>query len=132
LKSILSSILIYWETISKIPKGILSRVRNICFQFLWRGRRESGGIPLVKWNRIDILKELRGWGLKNIFYFSKYLETKSFWRLIHNKVLWGVSSLLNISLDYRLRNGLDRQGNRGEMVILDGKAMIDAYPLLGD
>ena len=29
-----------------------------------------------------------GWGLKNIFLFSKYLATKGTWNFIQDKVLW--------------------------------------------
>jgi hypothetical protein len=38
--------------------------------------------PLVKWQRLAMPKYLGGWGLKNIFFFSKELVTKSVWRLI--------------------------------------------------
>jgi hypothetical protein len=47
------------------------------------------GIPLVKWSLLAMPKELGGWGIKNIVWFSKALATKSLWRLIHNRMLWG-------------------------------------------
>jgi hypothetical protein len=35
-------------------------------------------------------KDLGGWGLKNIFIFSKDLETKVGWRLLSTKSLWTI------------------------------------------
>jgi len=36
-----------------------------------------------------ITKELGGWGIKFLFYFSKALAAKIICRLIHNQMLWG-------------------------------------------
>jgi hypothetical protein len=37
---------------------------------------------------LEIPKALGGWGLKNIFLFSKALVAKSTWRLISTSSLW--------------------------------------------
>jgi hypothetical protein len=76
-KFVLSSIPVYWATITKIPKVILSNIRKVCFHFLCAGKREVGSIPLVKWPRIAMPKDLGGWGIKNINWFSKSLAAKS-------------------------------------------------------
>jgi hypothetical protein len=38
--------------------------------------------------KIGLSKDVGGWGLKNIFHFSKTLVAKSVWRLIQGKGLW--------------------------------------------
>lgn len=45
-------------------------------------------MPWVGWERIALPKALGGWGLKNIFHFSKALVAKSGWHLISMKSLW--------------------------------------------
>jgi hypothetical protein len=49
---------------------------------------ENRVMPWVRWERISKPKALGGWGLKNIFLFSKALAAKSVWRLISTKNLW--------------------------------------------
>jgi hypothetical protein len=46
--------------IEHIPKGIIEKIRKKCFSLLWVGKRENEGIPLVKWVRVEKLKESRG------------------------------------------------------------------------
>jgi hypothetical protein len=50
INSLLGSIFVYWAYIDNIPKGVLTRIKKICFQFLWLGKRDVAGIPLVKWS----------------------------------------------------------------------------------
>jgi hypothetical protein len=88
INSVLDSIHVYWASIAKIPKGIFTKIRKICFQFLWSGKKDATGIPLVKWTHIAMPKLLGGWGVKYILWFSKALTSKSLWRLIHNSMLW--------------------------------------------
>jgi len=59
-----------------IPKGLLDKIRRLCFKFLCAGPKGKFVLPWVKWETIAILKALGGWGLKNIFLFSKALATK--------------------------------------------------------
>jgi len=42
----------------------------------------------VRWERIALPKSMGGWGLKNIFLFSKALVAKGGWRLIKTTSLW--------------------------------------------
>lgn len=41
VKSVLEAIPVYWMFLSWIPKGILERVRRICFRFLWSGKKDE-------------------------------------------------------------------------------------------
>jgi hypothetical protein len=39
-------------------------------------QKDVVGIPLVKWTQIAMLKQMGGWGVKNIFCFTKALVAK--------------------------------------------------------
>jgi hypothetical protein len=55
---------------------------------------------LSSWKRLAIPKSQGGWGLKNIFMFSKALATKNVWRLVQGFGLWAqVTKDKYISLD---------------------------------
>ena len=56
LKVVLQSIPVYWESISYIPRGILTKIRNKCFSFLWIASKQSFGIPLAKWTTLALPK----------------------------------------------------------------------------
>jgi hypothetical protein len=49
-------------SIAHIPKETLNKIRKKYFSFLWVGKREKKGIPLVKWSKVANLKEVGGWG----------------------------------------------------------------------
>ena len=88
VKAVLEAISVYWMSLSWIPKGILERIRRICFRFLWSGKKEDQTTPWVIWKRIVVPKGLGGWGLKDIFLFSKALAAKGGWRLVKSSSLW--------------------------------------------
>ena len=76
VKAVLEAMPIYWMPLIWIPKGILEKIRKLCFSFLWRGSQAKKTMPWVRWERLALPKALGGWGLKNIFNFSKDLATK--------------------------------------------------------
>ena len=90
LKVVLQSILVYWESISYIPKGILTKIRKKCFSFPRKANRQTKGIPLMKWSALTLPKELGGRGIKNHALFCKALAAKSLWRLAQSPyTMWG-------------------------------------------
>jgi hypothetical protein len=82
VKAVLEAIPVYWMSLAWIPKGILEKMRKMCFLYLWQGHKDKKVLPWVRWDRIATPKSLGGWGLKNIFSFSKALAAKCTWRLI--------------------------------------------------
>ena len=88
VKAVLEAIPVYWMSLSYIPKGILERIRRICFIFLWSGKKDDQTTPWVNWKRIATPKGLGGWGLKDIFLFSKALAAKGGCRLVKTSSLW--------------------------------------------
>jgi hypothetical protein len=82
MKSVLEAIPVYWMSLDFIPRGVLDKLKQISFRFLWTCSREKKGIPLVKWNRLVVPKDSSGWGLKNPCHFAKALTAKNVWRLL--------------------------------------------------
>ena len=60
----------------------------MCAIFLWSGDKDHYVVPWVKWEKIAVPKSLGGWGLKNVFIFSKALAAKGVWRLLTTNSLW--------------------------------------------
>jgi hypothetical protein len=88
VKTVLEAIPVYWVSLAWVPKGILEKIRRLCFRFLWVGQKESFVMPWIKWETLATPKLLGGWGLKNIHNFSKALAAKVGWRLITTESLW--------------------------------------------
>lgn len=68
--SILESIHVFWMPIISFPKGIITETQNKSFQYLWLGNHNSNNIPVVKRSTISMPKNMKGWGLKNIYIFN--------------------------------------------------------------
>lgn len=88
VKLVLEAIPVYWMSIAWISKGVLDRIRRICFSFLWQGKNEVLSRPWVKWDHIAVPRALGGWGLKNVHRFSTALAAKCGWRLLSSESLW--------------------------------------------
>jgi len=84
----MEAMLVYWMVLTWIPRGILEKIRSICFNFLWSGKQEKTVMPWARWEHIALPESLGGWGLKNIFQFSKALVEKVGWRLLSTTSLW--------------------------------------------
>jgi hypothetical protein len=90
LKSVIESILVYWTSLSWVPKGILHKISQKYLHFLWVGKEDSKSLVLASKNHISKPKGNGGWGLKNIFTFAKSLATKNSWSLIEGNGLWHI------------------------------------------
>jgi hypothetical protein len=69
-------------------KRYFGKGQEACFSYLWQGNKDKKVMPWVRWERIAVPKALGGWGLKNIFLFSKALAAKCSWHLIKTSSLW--------------------------------------------
>jgi len=74
--------------LSFIPKGILEQIRKLSIKFLWNGRDDTNSFHWVALPKIGLLKEMWGWGPKNIHYFAKALVSKGVWRILKGESLW--------------------------------------------
>jgi hypothetical protein len=80
LKFVLESQPVYWMSLAVVPRSVLNSMRKLMFNFLWRRNNESNHLHLCKWEHISLPKKFGGWGIRNIFYFSKALATNTLWR----------------------------------------------------
>jgi hypothetical protein len=117
-------------SLSWIPKGILEAARKLTSKFMWSGKKEAHVIPWVRWEKIVVPKALGGWGLKNIFLFSKALAAKGGWRILNSTSLWTkvvVQKYIEpIPVEIWLRS--QQKSIKGASVIW--KAIINAFPII--
>jgi len=57
LKAVLESILVYWNSITKIPKGFVKKIRRLRCQYVWAGQNLPKGIHLANLETIAAPKE---------------------------------------------------------------------------
>jgi hypothetical protein len=130
LKSILESILVYWNSIATIPKGVLDKIRRLCFRFLWVGQKFPGGIHLASWKALSLPKELGGWGLKYIRLFTKSLAGHNMWHLSMGNSLWirvmNSKYFPNLFVTDWFRTPV--KSSKGSIV---WKVLVEAFPLVG-
>ena len=88
IKSVLSSIPVYWMGLAPLPASILQKLRRIMFNFLWGSSNNNCKYHLASWKDLSWPKEHGGWGIKNLPWFSLALRLKTFWRILHSKGLW--------------------------------------------
>jgi hypothetical protein len=57
LKAVLESIPVYWNSITKIPKGFVKKIRRLSCQYVWVGQNLPKGIHLANLETIAAPKE---------------------------------------------------------------------------
>lgn len=92
VKVVLEAIPVYWTSLPWVPKGILGKIRQLSFHFHWSSSVENKSLVLASWSKLAIPKATGGWGLENIFPFSKALATKNVWGLIQGVQVYGHKS----------------------------------------
>jgi hypothetical protein len=88
VKVVLESQAVFWMTLAAVPTSVLSKIRQMIYDFLWMGGRKDHGIHLCNWFQIAKPKSLGGWGLKNPFLFNRALATNSLWRVLMEDGIW--------------------------------------------
>jgi hypothetical protein len=88
LKAVLSSQPIYWMSLAIVPGSVLKILRNCMFNFLWKRNGVSHAMHLCNWERLFLPFSFGGWGVRNIFYFSKSLAANTCWRVLMGEGLW--------------------------------------------
>ena len=87
--SVLQEIHVYWMTLFSIPASIFSRMREKLFHLLWSGSSETRKFHLVSWDKLSLPRDMGGWGFKHLSHFNAALRSKSLWRCLFGKGLWG-------------------------------------------
>lgn len=89
IKSVLSSLPLYYMSFYRMPKRVINLCNKIMRSFLWGFEEGDRGISWISWESICKPKELGGLGLRYWEAFNKALLGKWRWRLLERKdSLW--------------------------------------------
>jgi hypothetical protein len=88
VKYTLETLPVYWLSLAIIPCSVLNKIMNIMFNFLWRGNMDFPHLHLCIWVSPAKPKSYGGWGLCNIFHFSKSLVANTLWRVLMGIGIW--------------------------------------------
>ncbi|KAL0285171.1 UNVERIFIED_CONTAM: hypothetical protein Scaly_2826500 [Sesamum calycinum] len=80
IKSVLSTLHMYWASAFILPKGILQILEKKMRRFLWHG----SGNAKVAWEQICKPKQEGGLGIRSLMITNQALMLKQLWRLIQN------------------------------------------------
>jgi len=89
LKSVLSSIPIYFLFFFKAPSGIISSIESIFNAFFWGGCEDIRKITWIKWDTVCLRKQEGGLGVMRLKEFNLALLGKWWWWILHERgSLW--------------------------------------------
>ncbi|KAL0283265.1 UNVERIFIED_CONTAM: hypothetical protein Sradi_7234600 [Sesamum radiatum] len=100
LKSVISSLHVYWSSVFLLPKAVINAIENRMRTFLWQG--SSGrGIAKVSWAQICKPIAEGGLGFQRVLLMNQALMMKQLWRLLQRDTqsIW-----VAWVLQFRLRN----------------------------
>nr|XP_029151642.1 uncharacterized protein LOC114925980 [Arachis hypogaea] len=80
IKSVLSSLPIYYLSLYKMPKSVAEKLISLQRQFLWSSDGGKQGLPLVKWEVIMAPKKEGGLGVGDAVIRNTALLFKWWWR----------------------------------------------------
>jgi hypothetical protein len=115
-----------------IPKGTLEKIRKIYFCFIWSGSGDKTIQPWAKWDSLARPKSLGGWGIKNIFLFSKALAEKLGWRLISNNNLWSSVIFQKYIAPGTVEDWIRTPNKSHTSGSIFWKALISSFPIIGE
>ena len=89
IKSVLTSIPIYFFSFFRVPKKVIDKLVCLQRKFLWGGDADHHKIAWVKWDTVCLPKEKGGLGIKDINTFNIALLAKWKWSLFQQQgALW--------------------------------------------
>lgn len=81
IKIVINSLPVYYMSLFRMPKTIALEIVKLQHRFFWGESREGKmTTPAVKWESIELPKDLGGLGLGNILYKKLILLFKWWWR----------------------------------------------------
>ncbi|EOY03422.1 Uncharacterized protein TCM_018478 [Theobroma cacao] len=79
LKLVISSLLVFFMSIFKMPQGVKEELEKIQRHFLWVGGNSTGGIHYITWDTVSNYKEEGGFDLIDLEVKNQALLTKWIW-----------------------------------------------------
>ncbi|KAG8371706.1 hypothetical protein BUALT_Bualt13G0116100 [Buddleja alternifolia] len=89
IKSVLSSMHIYWAGVFILPKGVLRALEKIIRKFLWYGNHDSG-YAKVLWSEVCLLEREGGLGIQSLHTGNIALMMRQLWALSNKLSSHGV------------------------------------------
>ncbi|KAL0295349.1 UNVERIFIED_CONTAM: hypothetical protein Sradi_6840200 [Sesamum radiatum] len=89
IKSVLSSLHVYWASAFMLPKSIIQNVERKMREFVWKGSSVSG-CAKVSWAQVCKPKEQGGLGIRSVLHMNQAMMMKHVWRILQrdNQSLW--------------------------------------------
>ncbi|CAN1732048.1 Putative ribonuclease H protein At1g65750 [Linum perenne] len=88
IKSVLSSLPVYYLSLFKAPSSIVLGLERIQNQFLWSGVSDSEKIHWISWNLIKTPRRLGGLGVQDLRSLNTALLCKWHWRFAVERSAW--------------------------------------------
>ncbi|GJR77142.1 RNA-directed DNA polymerase, eukaryota [Tanacetum coccineum] len=108
IKSVLSSLQLYYMSSFKVPKGVLSKMESIRRNFFNGVENAEKKMSLIGWNKSLASKKNGGLGVSSFFAYNRALLFKWIWRFLANGAsLWSRF----ISAIYGIRGALDNSSS---------------------
>jgi hypothetical protein len=80
VKSVLTSVVIYFITVLKVPIEVLNKIDGLRRAFLWAGcDKVTGGKCKVNWDLVCKPKDRGGFGILNLQMFAMALHLRWLW-----------------------------------------------------
>ncbi|KAL0292188.1 UNVERIFIED_CONTAM: Retrovirus-related Pol polyprotein from type-2 retrotransposable element R2DM [Sesamum radiatum] len=100
IKSVLSSLHMYWSSVFILPKAVIKVIERRMRDFLWKGVSGTG-YAKVSWLQVCKSKEEGGLGIRRVLFMNQALMLRHIWRILQRdpRSIW-VAWVLR----YRLRN----------------------------
>lgn len=74
----------YWCSIFILPKKTILTIERMCRNFLWTGKWNCKGMPMVAWKDVCLPKREGGLGIKQLEVWNNAAISKYIWRLLHS------------------------------------------------
>lgn len=89
VNTILLSICTYWMQIVILPKSVISRINQICRNYLWQGNADGGKAGYVKWDKVCTTKKYGGLGIRDLSLWNALAVGKIIWQIAEKAdTLW--------------------------------------------
>ena len=89
IKSVLSSLPVYYMSLFKIPEGVLRKLESIQASFLWGDTDLKRKVHLVNWGCVTLKKEQGGVGIRRLREMNVSLLLKWWWKFgVERNSLW--------------------------------------------
>ncbi|GJR25721.1 hypothetical protein Tco_1101953 [Tanacetum coccineum] len=96
IRSVLSSMHIYWASMFILPSRVLLDIEQIIRRFLWSHGSMKKGRAKVAWDVVCLPKDEGGLGVRRLDTFNKALMVSHMWNFLSSKesfmALWGARS----------------------------------------